>query len=143
MRTGFSPAPPCGSGDGDDDFAGLTRRESSSAGTRHSALTRRSIGSMRPVPPVAWLKDPDQAAGLIGEAAQGAAFEFAGPDRLELGQHALAGDERGLIAPLGPHEHQRGRAAAGPLDRAGDRLAIGVGAGDADDHGVGRARPGR
>ena len=60
---------------------------------------------MRPGAAGAWLIAAEQAAGSIGKAAERAALELAATDRLELGQDPLAGDQGGLVAAFGSHEH--------------------------------------
>ena len=109
---------------------------SSPGGTVHSALERRSVGTMRPPPPRGGVEHAEHAAGRVGQAFQRAAFIFAGADRGQPGQHALAGRQCRTAARLGRHQHQRRRAVAVPVHRAGDRVAIRVGAGDPHHHGV-------
>ncbi len=88
-------------------------------------------------------KTPEDAAGRVVDPPERAALEFAGAvrlaDRLEAGEHALPGGERWLAARLGLHEDGGRRAVAVPAGRAGDGVAIGIGAGDLDDHRLGQA----
>ena len=100
------------------------RRPSSPGGTIHSALARRSVGTMRPPPAAVAAEDAEDAAGRVGQALERAALVAARPDRAQPGQHALAGRQRRAgraarapsgSAAAGPRRSQpTGRAIASP-----------------------------
>ena len=77
-------------------------------------------------------KDAEHAGRGCGKPLEGAAFVFAGPDRLEACQDAVAGREGWAAGGLGVHEHERWRAFAVPGEGAADGITVGVRAGDLD-----------
>ena len=87
-------------------------------------------------------EDAEDAGGRVRKALEGAAFVFVAADGLEFGQHALAGGERRLAAAFACHQDERGWAVALPGDGAGDGVAVRIGSGDLDDHGVRQAAGG-
>ena len=140
-RAGFRPRRACGSGSA-STISPSTAPPSSPGGTSHSALERRSVGTMRPALAI----DAEDAAGRVGDTPHGAALVAAGPDRLQARQHAFAGRQCRAAGWFGGHEDHRRRAVrAVPVGGPGDGVAIRVGAGDDDDGGLGQAhvcRPG-
>jgi hypothetical protein len=79
-------------------------------------------------------EDADDAAGRVGEALDGSALVAAAVDRAQLRHHPLAGRQGGLAAPLGGHEDLRRGPLAVPAERARERVAVLVRAGDLHGH---------
>ena len=107
---------------------------------RHDPLGFRSaIGRDDPVLGPAALENPQDAAGRFADPPQRAAFIAARPDRPQPYQNPLPRSQRRHAALLRLHQNRRRRpVAAFPFDRTRHRVAVTVGAGDLNHHGIGQ-----